>query len=328
MQAGPLLNSAPAGTRCILGAHCLASVASLLLPSLGNIFNLSVAGLLSGKIASLPAFWLVAKLGPNPGFGLLFMVISAFVSLSYLPPFEQEYGTLKFLTWYVLSATFIGSLYIIVAVLMAQFDPLWYMMPCNGLWPMLVLAMTLRSLAQPPDAATSLFGFIQLPMRWYPLALIAFFSLMSMRFEVALLAAWIFAVAAHQGNNGNPLHPMVARLKFPLHKMLPSTATISSIEETNAGGGGQTLGGGAPKMSCRAVFTSAARMVARYCPASLKKQYISASAASGQSSWGGGSAVGGSSAARARNAPAASSQGSGGSGFTAFSGAGQRLGEV
>merc|ERR1740121_917681 len=183
--------------------------------------------------------------------------------------------------------------------------------------------MTSNSLAQPADAATSLFGVVQLPLRWYPLALIAFFSLMSMRFEVELLAAWVIAVGMHHANNGMPLHPKVAWLRTPLHKLLPASSTVAAFEETGGGGGGQTLGGGtAPKLSLRAGLGAGARLLGRLAPVSLRKHYIGAGAATGQQSFGGGSSFGGGGVggtARARNAPAASSLGSS-SGFTAVSG--------
>merc|ERR1719210_1685 len=108
---------------------------------------------------------------------------------------------------------------------------------------MLVLSMTSRSLAEPPEASTSLFGIIQLPLRWYPLVLIAFFSMLSMKPEVDLLVAWVFAVGVHQASGGTPLHPWVARLKLPLHRALPSSATAAAWEGSTPWGGGQQLGG-------------------------------------------------------------------------------------
>jgi len=339
MQPSALVGGAPTGTRLVVGVHCILTIASMALPSVAS-FGLSVSGMQDGRLWSLPLFWLVARLGASSGIELLFAAVSAMAALSYFPRLEQEHGTFRFLIWFMLSSSAVGVLYLFLAFGMAQLDPTWYMVPCSGLWPMFVIAMTSQSLGMPPDASTSLFGLVPLPMRWYPLALIAFFSLISMRLELDLLAAWLIALGIHHSSGGSPLHRLVAKWRCPLGRLLPSLATVSAMEDSSSsyGNAGQVLGGGSSSFSLRSSLARAARGLGRCCPASLRKHYISASsvgfgvggqyAAVGGSAWGG---HGGSARVRTvgGGGPAASTLGSGsGPSFVAFTGSGQRLGEV
>eukprot|EP00971_Amphidinium_carterae_P181668 3604275-Amphidinium_carterae.1 len=61
------------------------------------------------------------------------------------------------------------------------------MMPLDGLWPVIIVAMTLRSLARPDDMVN--FTVLQFPSKWMPVFLICLSTLLRGQLPWDLLAA-------------------------------------------------------------------------------------------------------------------------------------------
>jgi len=337
-MASALLEAAPSATRCILGAHCALSVVAALSRSVLSPFLLTVVGVKHGSVFSLASYWLVTVLGPSPLLGLLTLMLSGWAALVYFAQLEREHGTVRFLAWLVVGSMTIGAVFLATAFLIAQFDPKWAYMPCYGLWPPLVLAMTQRALVSPDATMVSLWGVMQIPARWYPLALIGFFSLLSMQLQVDLFAAWFVAIAAHQADGGQPLHPALARIRLPLHLLLPSSAAVARLEEEGTCGSGHVLGAhgdGLPAAnSMRWRLCSLPREVAwwfaRSCPPSLRSLYVCMSSATGRESgaFGGGLAKASLPGDAGTLAGGAGGGSTSGRSFVPFSGSGYRLGQA
>lgn len=249
---------------------------------------------------------------------VLVTLFSAWACLAYLPNVERERGTLGFVAWFIITGAACGAVYLMFALPVQLFVQVT---PCVGLWPLLVTAMTIRSLAEPEGSTNALFGVIAIPTRWYSLVLIGFFSLLSMRPQLDLLAAWCVGVAVHQADGGSPLHRSIASVRFPLNSFLPSLSALASFEASAQLGNGQELGGGTASIAhrIRTCPVVVARTVVKKCPDSLRSRYI----ASGQAHGGDVSFAGKSRGGLGRGAAA---EGHGPS-FAPFSGSGHRLGE-
>lgn len=346
MQApGALLEAAPAGTCCILATHVVFSILSVTSHIVARFCALSVYGFSKGHFASLASYWMLAPgFSASPFLWLLTLILSAWAALMYFAQVEREYGTLRFVIWFLMGTISVGLLYLLVMFIIAQFSPQWQLIPCVGLWPPLIIAMTQRALAAPEEATVPFWGLAQIPARWYPLVLIGFFSLLSMQLEVDLLSAWFLGVAAYQAEGGTPLHPLAAPFRIPLHRLMPSPSTITAFEDA-VSGGGLVLGGavGAATLAqrwlrfLRRMPEMAARRFVSSCPASMRSRYVRCGAAAP----GGGSA-GASSSTGAKSRPDITTFGAPTGGtigskatasaaprsFVPFSGSGQRLGEA
>lgn len=345
-QALALWDDAPAATRCVLVAHAFFSLVSVVLPAIGFLLTLSLIGALGGNVLPLFYFWVVSPMGRNPLLGIVILAISTYMALNHLSALEREYGTVRFLVWLATSSAAIGLLYLLTAIVLAQLDPHWLLTPCAGLWPLLLLTMTQSSLAEAPEATQSIWGIFQVPARWYPLVLIGFFSLMSMNLQIDLLAAWAIGVAAHHGKGGVPLHPILAIVRLPLHKLLPSFSTVADLEAKSSPGASQghqlstDNGNDSSVAGCvsrlfrhaQACPLAVLRQVIRLMPQSVRTRYV------GMSNLGAHAPTGG--IGMTAYAPVASTIGRGSSlpsgagnagqakSFQCFSGSGQKLGEV
>jgi hypothetical protein len=159
-------------------------------------------------------------------------------------------------------------------------------------------------------------GPMRISAKWYPIALIGFWSALSMQLQLDLLAAWMMAIAAHHADGGAPVHEKLSFLKVPLHRMLLTQTRAACFEdrvdlEGRALGSTCKAGGhGARAMQyLRYCEAAALRGLARNCPRMFWASYIPARAAShGESLWG--------------EAAAPTSTG----GFVAFGGQGHKLG--
>eukprot|EP00405_Crypthecodinium_cohnii_P025114 CAMPEP_0206493340 /NCGR_PEP_ID=MMETSP0324_2-20121206/46892_1 /ASSEMBLY_ACC=CAM_ASM_000836 /TAXON_ID=2866 /ORGANISM="Crypthecodinium cohnii, Strain Seligo" /LENGTH=364 /DNA_ID=CAMNT_0053976421 /DNA_START=8 /DNA_END=1102 /DNA_ORIENTATION=+ len=362
-----LSGSAPAGVRIVVGYQCMLTVLSLMLP-LERLLGLSLAAVCSGKLWTPPLFWAVSRLGTSPGLALVLAVLSSLAALSYLPRLEQDLGTLRFFCWIFLVSTAVGCLYLLICLLACLLvDSTWFYSSSCGLWPLLVAAMTLHHLEELPApahshshshshsaaaaAATTLlfFGLLPVPKRWYPLALVCLFSLLNLRLELDLLAAWIVAVGMYHSKPGSlPLHPSVARWRLPLESFIPTLAIAQHFEDTSKGQSlnGSAVSAAASSESALAIFLRSARDgVIRSSPASLKQYYISADTVAygfaahragdeETSFWtGGGSSSGNGASSRYYTHGHAATAGVAAAAaaapkFPAFSGVGQRLGQV
>jgi len=285
--------------------------------------SLSLRGFCAGNVMPVFFFWLVTPFGGNPIMGILFLALAAWASLVYMGRLEQEYGTIRFLSWWFPSSTNISIAYLLVDAVLVVLIPIFGHGRCAGMWPLLLLTMTLQSLKQPEGSTQSFWGLVQIPTRWYPLALIGFFSLISMSLQVEMLAAWLIGVGAHQAEGGQPLHQKIAFLRMPLARALPSLNAVSSFEAAALAGSGRSLssGGDGAKQAMQTIQNLPiilARSLVRVCPASVRSSYVG-SGSIGGSKIGNGLAAVESTVGRAETSMASS--------FKAFSGTGNRLGE-
>lgn len=163
------------------------------------------------------------------GFAFLMMLFELYMALMTFPQREREQGSTTFLCWLLLMQGFISAVFLLINYLLTFTSPEnsvgYWMAPNTGLWPILLLTLTLRSLAT-PDGSTNFWGVMQIPNKWYPLFLGAFFCLMG-GFQ------WNIVVAVAMGY-GYPY--------LRLERALPSRMWANSCEQRCCGRGRSCLG--------------------------------------------------------------------------------------
>lgn len=213
------------------------------------------------------------------------VLIEVWMGMMYFPSKERELGSATFLAWLLVTNAFVDLLYITVAfALSLAWDPRYkFFMMINGMWPLVMLALTLQSLSD-PDGSSSFWGMITLPNRWYPVFIVGLFSLMNMR------VMWDITCAVAVG---------YAYRYLPLEWLLPRRSRARALESRCLCGRRSLLG---------APWVFAMEATAGATQSSSDRRYA------GFLDWG----RGGSSATGGGSAPV---------GFSAFAGAGNRLGE-
>merc|ERR1719160_1582202 len=147
--------------------------------------------------------FLGGSIGSNPVMGLLMLLFSAMMAFSYFTLLECEYGSLRFLAWLCVCNMAVGLPFLIASWVFSWILPSLGMSACNGLWPLLLVALTQQCLAD-PNRTMSIWGLFQVPSKWYPFALVAFFSLLSMQIQLTLIVAVVVGVAANNAQGGEP----------------------------------------------------------------------------------------------------------------------------
>mmetsp|Transcript_137899 Transcript_137899/g.384552 ORF Transcript_137899/g.384552 Transcript_137899/m.384552 type:complete len:318 (-) Transcript_137899:162-1115(-) len=146
---------------------------------------------------------------------VFFMLVEVYLCLAYLPERERDLGSFRFLGWVLVT---MGAVNLVFLAAMFIWTLLWgaeYWFSCNqGLWPLLMVCITLRSLASPGEPM-SVCGFAYVPNRWFPVVVAAVLSVCS----GAIL--WDVAAALAVGYAHGPLQ---------LESLLPSTACAASVE--------------------------------------------------------------------------------------------------
>lgn len=278
MQLSSFWAETPTATRCVVSLHAMMSLLAWLVPFFGRVFELSLWNCSRGWLFPIATFWVVTPLSGNPVMGLLTLVLSSLAALVYLTKLERELSTLRFAAWVLTNAAVIGAGHLLLMAFSALLMSSAWSVQCAGLWPLLVIVITRRFVAESETAIQSLWGVVQIQARWYPLAIIAFFSLISMRLQFDMLIAWCVGVAVHHAEGGKPLHPALAPIQLPLHMILPSLTTVAQFEDSVSMSGGQVLGGGKEPLpqQLKRLPTNIAREISRRCPASLARRYIGA----------------------------------------------------
>eukprot|EP00438_Fugacium_kawagutii_P028673 Skav214051 [mRNA] locus=scaffold2017:372236:379978:- [translate_table: standard] len=92
----------------------------------------------------------------------------------------------------------------------------------HGLWPLVMVCLTLTSLSN-PDGSTNFWGMVQIPNKWYPIALTAFFMLLN-----GFRITWSFIAALVVG---------YAYKKFRFERFLPSKTRLDRLEQRFCRGG-------------------------------------------------------------------------------------------
>lgn len=162
------------------------------------------------------------------GLGFLSIIIDLWMGMLYFPSQERMCGSTRFLAWVILVNVLINIIYILMMFLMSlAFGPLYEMIPIQGLFGLITVCLTRRSLENPNDS-TSFWGLVQIPNVWYPVGFVAFFSLLSMRPLFDLIAALAVGYA----------YPYLY-----IESMLPSDSRVNAVENKFGCAGRSILGG-------------------------------------------------------------------------------------
>lgn len=261
-----------------------------------------VSGLFDNNLNSLKGlklwtlFWGPFYTPLASGMAFLMIMFEMYMSMIYFPRREKDMGSFLFLLWMFLinavtSLAYLSIMFCFAAYNHGTFNETRYMyQPLRGLWPLIMVCLTLNSLSD-PDGTSSFWGLMQIPNKWYPIALVAFFSLLN-----GMSIQWSILCAVAVG---------YAYPKLRLERFLPSRTKADRLEQRCCANG---------RCGCLERLTKAS-----WVPASDTSDFGADSGRGG--GWWGGSLEDSAS-------PAPSSGGGRGGSFTAFAGAGNRLGEA
>jgi hypothetical protein len=274
MQASAMWNEAPAVTRSVVISNAAMSLLITVAPALGPHFSLSLTGASHGYVAPLVTSFLGGSLGSNPVMSFLMLLFGAMMAFSYFTTLEREYGSLRFLAWLCVCNIAIGLPFLLLSLVLSFIHPSLGMSACNGLWPLLLVALTQQCLAD-PSRTMSIWGLFQLPGKWYPFGLVAFFSLLSMQIQLTLCVAVLVGVAVTVDQGGEPPVAWMGKLRLPLDRHLPSMEVALWVEQ--GADTGHSLSGKTP-LPARIVGTIGQLLfvLGSASPAVLKQCYIPA----------------------------------------------------
>jgi len=308
---GPLWSDCPALTRMVVVGYPSLNVLLMLLGQAADMQFLAIYGFycsLETVVKKYCIWTLFTGLlyrpfggggGMSGGFSFLMMLFELYMALISFPQRERDQGSTTFLCWILLMQGFISIVFLLINYILSLTSPEssmgYWMAPNTGLWPLLLLVLSLRCLAN-PDSSTNFWGVMQIPNKWYPVFIAGFFCLMG-GFQWNI----IVAVAMAYG------YPYLR-----LERLLPSRTWANGCEHRCCGARGRSCLGA---YWVRAVDTAGYELESgdrRYATLSDFGRSNQAQQANNSSSTTGTSGQASSSA----NAN-----------FIAFSGAGNRLGE-
>jgi len=146
-----------------------------------------------------------------------------YMAMAYFPTREKELGSTTFLIWIVLVNFMVNIVFLLLMFALSYImGGMYTMMNINGLWPMLMICITLRCLGD-PNGSTSFWGLVQIPNKWYSICLAGFFCLLS-----GMRVMWDFVAALIVGYSYLPLR---------LERFLPSRTWASKAERRCVGSG-------------------------------------------------------------------------------------------
>lgn len=154
------------------------------------------------------------------GMSFLMMLFELYMVAIYMPSHEKDLGSLLTFVW-VLLMNFVTNIIFLALMffLSKTSSPHYAMLPNQGLWPVLMICLTLQMMSN-PGGSTSFWGIAQIPNKWYPIGLVGFFSLLSMSVMWNLIAA----LAIGYGST-----------YLRLDKLLPSRVTVNKVEQRCCG---------------------------------------------------------------------------------------------
>jgi len=292
----PMWQECPALTRMVVAGYPALSVVLLLL---GSVSPEVVARIFSCDLISVTSHYAIWTLFTSAfylpfqgGMSFLTMLFELYMAMMTFPAREKDMGSCTFFIWMmmVIGLTNVGYL-AIMSVISHVADPMEASRPNQGLWPLVMVCLTLRSLAD-AEAQTSFFGLVQIPNKWYPIALVGFFCLMSMSLQWNLVVALALGYA----------YPILR-----LDRCMPRRTRVNGLERRCCSSGRCGFAGGS---------WIAATATAAYEVETGDRRYA------GLTDFAGG--YQNSSQQQQETAPASSTP----SNFTAFAGSGNRLGEA
>lgn len=198
----PLWADCPAVTRFVCAGLPAASISLMILGSaLEPVAQLTEMLFTCSLLTVVKKFWVWTLLtGPlyspiGSGMAFLFTLFQIYMGMMSFPIREKELGSMNFIVWSFAVIALISVAYLCVMFLFT----LWYHGTFTelhywgnrwgGLWPLIIVCLTLRMLGD-PTGSTSFWGLVQIPNKWYPVAIVCFFCLLSgMRVLWELVAA-------------------------------------------------------------------------------------------------------------------------------------------
>jgi len=243
-------------------------------PSMGQQFNLSLDGLRHGYVSPMVTSFLGGSMGGNPVMGILMLLMASTMAFSYFTALEREHGSLRFGAWCCVCNVAVALPFLALSCVLSCIHPSLGTQACNGLWPLLLIAMTQQCLAD-PDRTMSFWGLVQIPGKWYPFALVGFFSLLSMQFQITLLVAVLVGVATSNAKGAQSPVACLQRVQLPLDRLLPSVEVALWVEQ--GADSGQRLQGNTP-LPARIIgcIGQVLFMFGMACPSPMKEKYVGA----------------------------------------------------
>mmetsp|Transcript_58866 Transcript_58866/g.137065 ORF Transcript_58866/g.137065 Transcript_58866/m.137065 type:complete len:317 (+) Transcript_58866:60-1010(+) len=146
----------------------------------------------------------------------IFMIlVEVYLSLTYLPERERDLGSCRFLGWALVATGAVNTVFLTAMLLLGVAVGTNYEFLCiQGLWPLLVVCITLRAMANPREPV-SVCGLTYVPNRWYPVVLAVVLSALSRR------VLWDVAAALVVG---------YVHASLQLESLLPSPTCAASLE--------------------------------------------------------------------------------------------------
>jgi len=153
------------------------------------------------------------------GMSFLMLLFALYLGLQYFPMKERELGSLGFGLWLLLASCAQNLVFLVFMICLCAIETSTYYAAANqGLWPLLMVMMSTQMLHN-PEGATSFWGIVQIPNKWYPLVLVGFFCLLNQGLMWNFIAGISVAYAAY-------LRPSLL-----IDRLLPSTVQLGRIEQ-------------------------------------------------------------------------------------------------
>jgi len=197
----PLWAQCPGLTRLLLVGYPVLSLAlqAMLATNLGwlveGLFKCSVSSIAQLKLWTL-------FIGPfcsplSSGMAFLFMLFELYMLMVYFPTQETTMGSTTLLIWTLLMNGLVNIVFLIFMFILGMFFYGPWEQANVGLWPLIMVVLTARCMSD-PQGSSSFWGLVQIPNKWYPLALVAFFSLLNgMRPMWNFMAALVIGYTYH-----------------------------------------------------------------------------------------------------------------------------------
>lgn len=159
----------------------------------------------------------------SSGFAFLFGLMTVYMMMMGFPAREKEMGSTSFLLWMFIITALINIVYLcfnwILVHVVYRTSPqaiMYMMISSHGFWPLILVSITLQSLSD-PNGQTSFWGFVMIPNKWYPIALVGVFSLMN-----GLRILWDLVAALVVG---------YGFVYFHLERFMPAPARAGWLEQ-------------------------------------------------------------------------------------------------
>jgi len=160
------------------------------------------------------------------GISFLFMLFEIYMGMILLPVREKDLGSSAFLLWVMLMNTCVSAVFLMVmfGISLTGDEGAWER-PNQGFWPLIFICLSLKCLSD-LGGSTSFWGVVNIPNKWYPLALFGFFCLLSQAI------VWNVGAALVIGYGYGYLRP---------ERLLPSRVTLNGMEQRCCGPNGRSF---------------------------------------------------------------------------------------